>query len=192
MLNYKPGEELLNLIFKNYENNKIIMIEPLNETITNYYYNYKKPLIKLYDETGDFLYYGTPNTLKQLSLEDLEYLFISFSSINYFKNLFDYDEDTLNKLLLNNMDFIKEEFKHKMDEMLSQSKYNDKEKREIKQSFDFSLEKLHYRNVDEILEASNKLSSGGRKKTAEHNKKSKKKRKNNKKRISKKRIIKKE
>lgn len=188
-LNYKPGEEILKSIFTKYENNKIIIIEPLNDAISKYYCNYKKPLIKLYNETGTFLYYGTPNTLKNLSFNDLEYLFFSFSSIVYFKNLFNYDDNTLNQLLLNNMDIIKEEFRHKLDDMLSQPEYNDTQKKEIKDSFNFRLEQLTYRNVDEILEASDKSYSGGRHKSRQYNKITKKKK--NKKRLSKKRIIKK-
>jgi len=159
-LNYKPGEQLLNLMFNNYENNKIIVIEPLNESILNYYINYKKPLIKLFSETGTFLIYGTAQTLKNLSIEDLEFLFLSFASINYFKRLFNYDDETLKQLLSNNMDFIKNELNQKHSEMLT--KYNDIQKKELNDAFKFRLGSLNYRNVDDILLTQEDSKIGGK------------------------------
>lgn len=160
-LNYKPGEQLLNLMFNNYENNKIIIIEPLNEAILNYYINYKKPLIKLFNETGNFLIYGTTQTLKNLSIEDLEFIFLSFASINYFKRLFNYEDETLKQLLSNNMDFIKNELNKKHSEMLTN--YNDIQQKELNDAFKFRLNSLNYRNVDDILLTQEDTKTGGKK-----------------------------
>ena len=193
-LNYKPGEQLLNFIFNNYENNKIIVIEPLNDSILNYYINYKKPLIKLFSETGNFLIYGTTQTLKNLSIEDLEFLFLSFASINYFKRLFNYEDETLKQLLSNNMDFIKNELNQKHSEMLKN--YNDLQQKELNDAFKFRIDSLNYRNVDDILLTQEDAQTGGKKrrrKTKGHKTKGHKtKRHKTNKRITKKRIIKKE
>ena len=193
-LNYKPGEQLLNLMFNNYENNKIIVIEPLNDSILNYYINYKKPLIKLFSETGNFLIYGTTQTLKNLSIEDLEFLFLSFASINYFKRLFNYEDETLKQLLSNNMDFIKNELNQKHSEMLKN--YNDLQQKELNDAFKFRIDSLNYRNVDDILLTQEDAQTGGKKrrrKTKGHKTKGHKtKRHKTNKRITKKRIIKKE
>jgi len=188
-LNYKPGEQLLNFIFNNYENNKIIVIEPLNDSILNYYINYKKPLIKLFSETGNFLIYGTTQTLKNLSIEDLEFLFLSFASINYFKRLFNYEDETLKQLLSNNMNFIKNELNQKHAEMLKN--YNDLQQKELNDAFKFRIDSLNYRNVDDILLTQEDAKTGGKKrrrKTKGHKTKGHKTNK----RITKKRIIKKE
>jgi hypothetical protein len=160
-LNYKPGEQLLNLMFNNYENNKMIVIEPLNDRILNYYINYKKPLIKLFSETGNFLIYGTIQTLKNSSIEDLEFLFLSFASINYFKRLFNYEDETLKQLLSNNMDFIKNELNQKNSEMLKN--YNDIQQKELNDAFKFRLHSLNYRNVDDILLTQEDTQTAGKK-----------------------------
>ena len=193
-LNYKPGEQLLNFIFNNYENNKIIVIEPLNDSILNYYINYKKPLIKLFSETGNFLIYGTTQTLKNLSIEDLEFLFLSFASINYFKRLFNYEDETLKQLLSNNMDFIKNELNQKHAEMLKN--YNDLQQKELNDAFKFRIDFLNYRNVDDILLTQEDAQTGGKKRRRKtkgrKTKRHKTKRHKTNKRITKKRIIKKE
>jgi len=160
-LNYKPGEQLLNLMFNNYENNKIIVIEPLNDRILEYYINYKKPLIKLFSETSNFLIYGTTQTLKNLSIEDLEFLFLSFASINYFKRLFNYDDESLKQLLSNNMDFIKNELNQKHAEMLKN--YNDNQQKELNDAFKFRIGYLNYRNVDDIIHTQEDAQTGGKK-----------------------------
>lgn len=193
-LNYKPGEQLLNLMFNNYENNKIIVIEPLNDRILEYYINYKKPLIKLFSETGNFLIYGTTQTLKNLSIEDLEFLFLSFASINYFKRLFNYDDESLKQLLSNNMDFIKNELNQKHAEMLKN--YNDNQQKELNDAFKFRIGYLNYRNVDDIIhtqeDAQPDAQTGGKKRRRKTKERKTKKHTRNKKRITKKRIIKKE
>jgi hypothetical protein len=194
-LNYKPGEQLLNLMFNNYENNKIIVIEPLNDRILEYYINYKKPLIKLFSETGNFLIYGTTQTLKNLSIEDLEFLFLSFASINYFKRLFNYDDESLKQLLSNNMDFIKNELNQKHAEMLKN--YNDNQQKELNDAFKFRIDYLNYRNVDDIIHTQAEAQTGGKKRRRKTNRRKTnklktKKHTRNKKRITKKGIIKKE
>ncbi len=194
-LNYKPGEQLLNLMFNNYENNKIIVIEPLNDRILEYYINYKKPLIKLFSETGNFLIYGTTQILKNSSIEDLEFLFLSFASINYFKRLFNYDDESLKQLLSNNMDFIKNELNQKHAEMLKN--YNDNQQKELNDAFKFRIDYLNYRNVDDIIQTQEDAQTGGKKRRRKTNRRKTnklktKKHTRNKKRITKKRIIKKE
>jgi len=191
LLNYKPGEEILNLIFTNYENNKIIIIEPLNDRIADYYYNYKKPLIKLYNETGTFLFYGTKDTLNSLSLSDLEYLFISFASISYFKDLFNYNDNTIKELLTHDMEFIKNELRQKQDAELNNS-YSDTEKKKLNEAFNYRLDNLNYRNIDEILDASNKSQTAGKKQRNQKTRQITRNKKRNKKRYSRKRIIKKQ
>jgi len=161
-LNYKPGEQLLNFIFTLYENNKIIVIEPLNDRISNYYSTYKTPLIKLFNETGEFLFYGTKNTLQKMSMQDLAFLFYSFASIDYFKRLFNYDDTEINALLQNNMEFIKNELKQKQAELLNTNNYSKLQEKEMNQSFNFRIENLNYRNIDEILDASSSQPKGGK------------------------------
>jgi hypothetical protein len=154
--NYKPGKELLDIIFEKYGNDKIIMITPLNEDVKKYYCNYKKPLIDLYSETGDFLIYGNKEKLYSLNEEELGILFYSFRSVKYLKNLF--TDEEWNNLLKMDINHIKNKLKEQFDNL------NENEKKKNEQSFKFYMDHFNYKNIDEILDASNnsRLSVGGK------------------------------
>jgi len=161
-MNYKPGKEILNKIFEKYENNKVIIIQPLDDEVKDYYIKYKKPLINLESEAGNFLYYGDENILKNYSIEELGKLFYSFCSIKYFKKIFNMNDNELNELLKRNLNDIKSELIER--ENILESNISDNIKKiKINETFKFHLDRLKYRNINEILLASNNQTTGGKK-----------------------------